>query len=248
MLALDDSQVDASRISILGTDINADILREARAATYETSKTTDIAEELEPLDDYAEYIDRDENLSVRDLVRRMVEFEQHDLIRGEPKRDFDLVFCRNLLIYIDSEFKVPIFETIPRLPARGRLPHDRDDGDVAGGLPRFLRGRRQATPDLPENMSLYELERTGDVQELIRVIRESDNDRVRAGARNSCGTSPTTTTGKTSSARSSGRLRTRTTTSPRRQSTRSTNSAATPSSNSSATWRASTSTATAPNG
>jgi chemotaxis protein methyltransferase CheR len=42
----------------------------------------------------------------------MVEFEQHDLIRGEPKRDFDLVFCRNLLIYIDSEFKVPIFETI----------------------------------------------------------------------------------------------------------------------------------------
>jgi HEAT repeat protein len=29
-------------------------------------------------------------------------------------------------------------------------------------------------------MSLYELERTGDVQELIRVIRESDNDRVRA--------------------------------------------------------------------
>jgi HEAT repeat protein len=29
-------------------------------------------------------------------------------------------------------------------------------------------------------MSLYELERTGDVQELIRVIRESDNERVRA--------------------------------------------------------------------
>jgi len=31
-------------------------------------------------------------------------------------------------------------------------------------------------------MSLYELERTGDVQELIRAIRESDNDRVRPGA------------------------------------------------------------------
>lgn len=113
MLALDDPEVDAGRISILGTDINADILREARAATYETSKTTDIAEELEPLEDYAEYIDRDEDsFTVRDRVRRMVEFEQHDLIRGDPKRDFDLVFCRNLLIYIDSEFKVPIFETI----------------------------------------------------------------------------------------------------------------------------------------
>ena len=31
-------------------------------------------------------------------------------------------------------------------------------------------------------MSLYELERTGDVQELVRVVRESENDRVRARA------------------------------------------------------------------
>ena len=113
MLALDDPDVDADRISILGTDINADILREARAATYETSKTTDIEEELEPLDNYDTYIDReDDSFTVREPVREMVEFERHDLIRGEPKRDFDLVFCRNLLIYIDAEYKVPIFETI----------------------------------------------------------------------------------------------------------------------------------------
>lgn len=113
MLALDDSGVNADRISTHGTDINADILRAARAATYETSKTTDIEDELEPLDDYATYIDRQEdNFSVREQVKSMVEFEQHDLIRGDPKRDFDLVFCRNLLIYIDSEYKVPIFETI----------------------------------------------------------------------------------------------------------------------------------------
>jgi chemotaxis protein methyltransferase CheR len=42
----------------------------------------------------------------------MVRFEQHDLIRGREKHDFDLVFCRNLLIYIDAEFKAPIFETV----------------------------------------------------------------------------------------------------------------------------------------
>ena len=113
MLALDDPEIDANRISILGTDINADVLHEARAGTYETSKTTDIEEELEPLDDYDTYIARDDDsFTVRDSVKSMVEFEQHDLIRGEPKRDFDLVFCRNLLIYIDAEYKVPIFETI----------------------------------------------------------------------------------------------------------------------------------------
>ncbi|MFC6975182.1 CheR family methyltransferase [Halomicroarcula sp. GCM10025709] len=113
MLALDDPEIEARRVEITGTDINADILRDARRATYETSQTTDIAEELEPLDDYSEYIEQDGNtFTVRDRVTDMVTFEQHDLIRGEPKRDFDLVFCRNLLIYIDSEYKVPIFETI----------------------------------------------------------------------------------------------------------------------------------------
>ncbi|MFC7018729.1 MULTISPECIES: CheR family methyltransferase [Haloarcula] len=113
MLALDDPEVDARRIDIVGTDINADILEEAREATYQTSQTTDIAEELAPLDDYSEYIEQNgTTFRVRERVTDMVTFEQHDLIRGDPKRDFDLVFCRNLLIYIDSEYKVPIFETI----------------------------------------------------------------------------------------------------------------------------------------
>ncbi|MDS0261592.1 protein-glutamate O-methyltransferase CheR [Haloarcula sp. S1CR25-12] len=121
MLALDDPEIDASRVEILGTDINADILDAARAATYETSHTTDIAEELAPLDSYAEYVEEEGNtFRVKDRVTEMVTFEQHDLIRGETKRDFDLVFCRNLLIYIDAEFKVPIFETI-----HGSLQADR---------------------------------------------------------------------------------------------------------------------------
>ncbi|PSP50312.1 chemotaxis protein CheR, partial [Halobacteriales archaeon QH_3_68_24] len=41
-----------------------------------------------------------------------VSFERHDLIRGEDKHEFDLVLCRNFLIYIDADYKVPIFETI----------------------------------------------------------------------------------------------------------------------------------------
>jgi len=131
MLALDDPDVDASRVEVLGTDINADILEAARDATYETSHTTDIAEELAPLNDYAEYVEEDGNtFTVKETVTDMVTFEQHDLIRGRAKRDFDLVFCRNLLIYIDSEFKVPIFETI-----RGSL---REGGYLMIGMTETL--------------------------------------------------------------------------------------------------------------
>ncbi|WP_246986105.1 CheR family methyltransferase [Halorientalis marina] len=131
MLALDDDEIESRRVSVLGTDISDDALAVAREGVYETSQTTDIAEELEPLADSARYVEQDgDNFRVRDEVKSLVEFENHDLIRGEPKRDFDLVLCRNLLIYIDSEYKVPIFETI-----EGSL---REDGYLVIGMTETL--------------------------------------------------------------------------------------------------------------
>jgi len=131
MLAKDDPDIDDRRLSVLGTDINPDTLTEARRGRYETSQTTDIAEELAPLEEYEPYIDRDGDVfTVRDGVKDLVEFEQHDLIRGEPKRNFDVVLCRNLLIYIDADYKVPIFETIA-----GSF---RDDGVLVIGMTETL--------------------------------------------------------------------------------------------------------------
>ncbi len=131
MLASDDPEIRERRIEITATDINPDILEVARAGVYETSQTSDIAEELEPLSDYNKYVDQKENrFEVKEKVKEMISFEQHDLIRGDPKHDFDLVLCRNLLIYIDSSFKVPIFETI-----RGSL---REDGYLMIGMTETL--------------------------------------------------------------------------------------------------------------
>ncbi|MFB6299769.1 MAG: protein-glutamate O-methyltransferase CheR [Halobacteriales archaeon] len=113
MLALDDPKIQDRNLAITATDIDAETLMAAREGVYETTQTTDIEEELEPLDEFEQYIDRDgDQFAVRDAVKRLISFEQHDLIHGDPMRDFDLVLCRNLLIYIDREYKEPIFETL----------------------------------------------------------------------------------------------------------------------------------------
>ncbi|MFB6179792.1 MAG: protein-glutamate O-methyltransferase CheR [Halorientalis sp.] len=131
MLTLDDPEIQDRKVSILGTDISEDSLNHGRAGVYETSQTTDIAEELAPLDNYEPYVDQDGNrFEMRESVKDLVTFEKHDLIRGDPKHDFDLVLCRNLLIYIDTEFKVPIFETI-----EGSL---RDGGYLVIGMTETL--------------------------------------------------------------------------------------------------------------
>ncbi|WP_207588606.1 CheR family methyltransferase [Halomontanus rarus] len=115
MLAHDDPEIDASAVHILGTDISEKALETARQGVYRSSQTIDIADQLEYLTDYHDYVEETpDGFRVRDTVRRNVNFARHDLINDEPKAGFDLVVCRNLFIYIDNEYKEPVLETIAR--------------------------------------------------------------------------------------------------------------------------------------
>jgi chemotaxis protein methyltransferase CheR len=113
MLALDDPEVSARQVSITASDIDPEALREARRGVYESTRTTDIEEELSAIDNYDEYVDREgSRIEVGTEVSDMVSFDQHDLIRGDDRGQFDLVVSRNFLIYIDGEYKRPIVETL----------------------------------------------------------------------------------------------------------------------------------------
>jgi chemotaxis protein methyltransferase CheR len=113
MLALDDDRIDANRVDILGTDIKPEILRAARAGEYHASETNDLEEQLEPLADSDRYVERDgDTFCVTDEVQDLVSFRKHDLVQEAPPRTFDLVICRNLFIYINTEAKQAIFETL----------------------------------------------------------------------------------------------------------------------------------------
>ncbi|MCQ4333223.1 protein-glutamate O-methyltransferase CheR [Natronomonas sp. F2-12] len=115
MLARDDRRIDEGAVEITATDIDAETLGEAREGVYESTRTTDIGAQLEPLSNPNDHVDVSEDgtaFTVRPAVKRMVSFEQHDLISGPAKSGYDLVLCRNLLIYIDRSYKEPIFETL----------------------------------------------------------------------------------------------------------------------------------------
>ncbi|WP_135663310.1 CheR family methyltransferase [Halorhabdus rudnickae] len=150
MLARDDPDIRADRLDILATDINPDILETARNGVYEASQTSDIEAELEPLADSDRYIDREgDTFTVRDDIREMVSFKQHDLIGGDPKSGFDLLLCRNFLIYIDAAYKNPIFETI-----RGSL---RSGGYLMIGMTETIpAGARSAFEAADKQHRIYE--------------------------------------------------------------------------------------------
>lgn len=113
MLACDDPEIDESRVEVLGSDISEEALENARDGVYHTTRTTDIAEELEPLSNPNRYVERDEDaFRVRPEIKRLVDFETHDLISDAARDPFDVVMCRNLLIYIDVDHKGALFDAL----------------------------------------------------------------------------------------------------------------------------------------
>ena len=119
MLALD-SGLSKRNVEILATDIDENALDRARQGVYTSTRTTALDEELDFLDSPDRYVTQDgDQFVIGDTVKELVTFERHDLITGDAKSDFDLVLCRNVCIYLDSEYKRPILTTVSNSIAPG---------------------------------------------------------------------------------------------------------------------------------
>lgn len=113
MLALLDPAIDERRVDIVGTDIDREILRRARAGRYRRSGTDDPLDQLAAVDGAREYVTCTETaVTVDDAVRELVTFRRHDLTDGDPAGEFDLVVCRNLFIYIEASAKAQMVSTL----------------------------------------------------------------------------------------------------------------------------------------
>jgi chemotaxis protein methyltransferase CheR len=112
MLALD-AGLSSRDVDILATDIDENALDRARQGVYTSTRTTDLDEQLSFLDAPERFVRKEgDNVIMQDEVKELIDFRRHDLITGDAKADFDLVLCRNVCIYLDTEYKRPILETV----------------------------------------------------------------------------------------------------------------------------------------
>ncbi len=104
-------------IQILGTDFSSQVLERARSARYQQ---IEVNRGL-PAALLVKHFRRcGAEFHLSELVRRMVGFEPIDL-RGSMRAlgPFDLVFCRNVLIYFDAETKLNILKELHATLFRG---------------------------------------------------------------------------------------------------------------------------------
>ncbi len=141
-MALLDGGLPTSRFHIDAIDISTRAIAWAERGTY--GKNSFRAKDLGFRDRYFEPVERGHRLS--DVVRRQVTFRQGNLLSagGLPgAHDYDVIFCRNVLIYFDRITQCRAIEVLGRmLQSSGLLfvgPSETglllDQGFVPAGIP-----------------------------------------------------------------------------------------------------------------
>jgi chemotaxis protein methyltransferase CheR len=85
---------------IIATDISKEVIEKAREGIYRHRSVRFVPEQILKL-----YFTRSRNdfLQVTEELRNGVDFRVHNLLKDEPPaKSFDLIFCRNVMIYFDK--------------------------------------------------------------------------------------------------------------------------------------------------
>jgi len=101
---------------ILATDLDSDILARAKAGVYQAEQIRGVSKARKQKWFRKESRGDDASYRIAAEVRQLVTFKQLNLIGGWPmKGPFDVVFCRNVVIYFSLETQRVLYDRIANL-------------------------------------------------------------------------------------------------------------------------------------
>lgn len=92
---------DRYRISIIGTDIDNLSLEKAQKGIYRENVLKNVDASIRE----SYFVRQGETYQVSDQLRSMIHFKRHDMISESSTNRFDLIICRNVMIYFKKEIK-----------------------------------------------------------------------------------------------------------------------------------------------
>ncbi|MAF47703.1 MAG: chemotaxis protein CheR [Rhodospirillaceae bacterium] len=145
------AMVSGWNIEILGTDISTGILEKAEEGLY---SQFEVQRGL-PVQFLVKYFEKeDEVWRIKNDIRSMVKYRKFNLLDDlKSLGRFDIVFCRNVLIYFDQETKTKILAEIAEL-----MP---DDGLLFLGGAETVLGISDLFRPIPKLRGVYEVARNG---------------------------------------------------------------------------------------
>ena len=111
VLSLFDTGLNGWDIRILATDIDTDVLDQGRSGIYRESDADDIPAAMRkrfviPIKDA-----RGPQVRMSDTLKQRIAFKPLNLMEPWPMRGpFDMIFCRNVVIYFDKQTQARLFD------------------------------------------------------------------------------------------------------------------------------------------
>lgn len=93
--------LDRYRISIIGTDIDDLSLEKARKGIYHEN----VLKNVETITKENYFVKQGDTYQVSDQLKSMIRFKRHDMISESCIDRFDLIICRNVMIYFKKEIQ-----------------------------------------------------------------------------------------------------------------------------------------------
>lgn len=140
------SKIPGWRTEILGTDLSKDVLEKAKVGLY---SQFEVQRGL-PIQLLLKYFTQQGDLwQISPEMRSMVQWRQFNLLESFSAMGmFDIVFCRNVLIYFDQPAKVDILSRIAR-----QMPQD---GFLVLGAAETVVGLTDSFVPVPNKRGLYQ--------------------------------------------------------------------------------------------
>lgn len=102
------TELGFTSFKIHATDLDPNIIKKAKEGVYEEIDIRNLPPKL--LEKY--FTKKDGKYYIQDYLKRNITFKVHDLLMDRFEKDYDLVLCRNVVIYFNAQAKEMLYEKI----------------------------------------------------------------------------------------------------------------------------------------
>ena len=97
--------IPIEKIKIFATDLDKTVIGKAKVGLYGAKSLTGVPKDFK--EKYFEKIGP--SYQIKDDIKKHVEFKEHNLLKDPFPKNYDLIVCRNVLIYFTEEAKDEVF-------------------------------------------------------------------------------------------------------------------------------------------
>lgn len=155
-------------IELLGTDVSKTAIEQAREGLYSQFEVQRGLSVLQMMRWFTD--ERDQRWRISQQMRDRVRFEVHNLTQAPPKGKFDIILCRNVLLYFPAAVRSAVFRKFSEAAA--------PDAYLMLGAGETVMGQGSDFVIDPDNRGLYI--RSAEGQQQARSGGNSDRGRVDA--------------------------------------------------------------------